>query len=168
MNKAVYAGSFDPPTNGHLWMIKNGSSVFDELVVAIGINPEKKYAFSVDERIGMLESITKEFPNTSVADMGRNFLIPFASSVNARYLLRGLRSEADFGCELTMRDANRDMNSEIEAWYLIPPSDLRKVSSSFVKGLVGYNGWEDVVKKYVPDSVHKKILEKFDHVRTKG
>jgi pantetheine-phosphate adenylyltransferase len=166
MKKIVYGGSFDMPTNGHDWMTKEASSVFDETVVAIGINPDKKYMFSVDERIDMLNAMTKGMHNVTVVDMGKNYLVPFAASIGANYLLRGIRSDVDFGCELTMRDANLDMDPNISSWYLIPPQNLRKVSSSFVKGLIGYNGWEDVVKRYVPEPVYDKILEKFDSIRT--
>lgn len=161
MKTCVYAGSFDPITNGHLWMIEQGSKLFDNLIVAVGTNPGKKPTFSLQERVGMLEEATKRFPNIAVRSFENQFLVKYAKSVGAQYILRGIRTEGDYEYERGMRHINGDIDSQIIAVFLIPPREIAEVSSSFVKGLVGVDSWAEVVKKYVPVEAHKKILDKF-------
>jgi len=161
MQKAVYGGSFDPPTNGHLWMIEQGAKLFDSLIVAIGTNPNKGCAFSLKDRIEMLKSITESYRNTTIATFQNRFLVNYVESVMAGYILRGIRSEGDYEYERVMRHINGDLNRSILTVFLMPPREIAEVSSSFVKGLVGPKGWEKIVKKYVPLSVYKKFLEKF-------
>jgi len=160
--KAVYAGSFDPPTNGHLEMIEKGAGLFDNLVLAIGINPDKRYTFSSDERMEMLKRITRDFSNISIDSLGNQFLVNYAESIGARYILRGIRSGADYEYERGMRYINSDLNPKIESVLLMPLRQNAEISSSFVKGLIGVEGWEDVVERYIPKPVYKKILEKFN------
>ena len=161
MKKGVYAGSFDPPTNGHLWMMEQGAKLFDELIVAIGINPDKKYTFSLDERIEMLRKITKKCQNTTVDTYENQFLVNYARSVGAGYILRGIRSESDYEYERVMRNINSDLDPNIVTVFLMPPREIAEISSSFVRGLVGPEGWEKIIKKYVPEPVYEKFLEKF-------
>ena len=161
MRKAVYAGSFDPITNGHLWMIEEGARLFDELVVAIGIAPDKDYAFSIDERLEMLKETTRRYPNVSVDSFERKFLINYAKSIGAKYILRGIRTEGDYEYERTMRHINGDLSAEIQTVFLMPPREIADLSSSLVKGLVGPEGWEEVIRKYVPSVVCRKLAERF-------
>ncbi|MCK4496945.1 MAG: pantetheine-phosphate adenylyltransferase [Candidatus Aenigmarchaeota archaeon] len=162
MKKGVYAGSFDPPTNGHLWMIEQGSRLFDELVVAVGIHPDKReeYMFSVKERMEMLREIVRECDNVEVGNCGKQYLVNYAKSVGAEYVLRGIRSEKDYEEERKMRNVNRDLDSEIETVFLIPPREIVEITSSFVKDMVGYEGWEEIIKKHVPGPVYEKFLGK--------
>jgi len=161
MRKAVYAGSFDPLTNGHLWMIEEGSKQFDELVVAIGINPGKKYTFSLEDRLNMLKRSTRQFPNIRIDSFENEFLVNYASSVGAQYVLRGIRTGGDYEYERGMRYVNSDLNPKIVTSFLMPPREFIEVSSSLVKGLVGPNGWEDVIEDYVPRNVYNAFLVKF-------
>jgi pantetheine-phosphate adenylyltransferase len=161
MKKGVYGGSFDPPTNGHLWMLEQGASLFDSLVVAIGINPVKECAFSVDERVEMLRNISRQFKTITMDTFQNQFLVNYAESVGAGYILRGIRSEGDYEYERVMRNVNSDLNRNILTVFLMPPREIAEVSSSFVKGLVGPKGWEKIVKRYVPEPVYEKFLEKF-------
>lgn len=163
----VYAGSFDPITNGHLWMIKKGSELFDKLVVAIAVNPEKKYMFQADERLGIIEKVTAGYSNVEIGNCGNDYLVNYAKSIGARYIIRGIRSEDDYEKERQMRYINSDLYPEIETVFFIPPKELVEVSSSFVKGLIGYNGWEDAVKRYVPSPVHEKILDVAKNARAR-
>ncbi len=161
MKKAVYAGSFDPLTKGHLWMIEEGARLFDELVVTIGINPDKKYTFSLEDRLDMLRKSTRTFPNVKVDYFENEFLVKYADSVSAQYILRGIRTEGDYEYERGMRHINSDLNPQIVTPFLMPPRGLAEISSSFVKGLIGPNGWEDVVEGYIPRNAYNHFLVKF-------
>ena len=157
---AVYAGSFDPLTIGHLWMIEQGVSLFDRLVVAIGINPEKRYTFTLEDRLEMLRKALKQFRNLSVTSFSNSYLIDYAQSIGATHILRGIRSESDYEYERTMRNINGDLDSAICTVFLMPPRDIAEVSSSMVKGLVGPKGWQKVVRKYVPEPVYRQFLKR--------
>ncbi len=167
MVKAVYAGSFDPVTNGHLWMIKEGAELFDKLVAAIGINPDKKYSFSLEERIDMLKKSTRDCPNIIIDSFENKFLVNYAESVNAEDILRGIRSQADYEFEKGMRNINSDLNPDITTIFLIPPRGIAEVSSSFVKNLIGPEHWEDVIERYIPRSVYNSLLIKFKGLQSR-
>lgn len=157
---AVYAGSFDPLTIGHLWMIEEGVSLFDRLVVAVGINPEKRYTFPLEDRLEMLRKSLKQFRNLSVTSFSNSYLIDYAQSIGATHILRGIRSESDYEYERTMRNINGDLDPAICTVFLMPPRDIAEVSSSMVKGLVGPKGWQKVVRKYVPEPVYRQFLKR--------
>jgi pantetheine-phosphate adenylyltransferase len=154
----VYAGSFDPLTIGHLWMIEQGVTLFDRLIVAVGINPEKNYTFSLDERLDMLRESLKHHRNLSVTSFSNRYLIDYARLIRATHILRGIRSASDYEFERTMRNINGDLNISICTVFLMPPRDIAEVSSSMVKGLVGPKGWQKVVRKYVPAPVYHRFL----------
>lgn len=159
--KAVYAGSFDPPTEGHMYMIREGAALFDELVVAIGVNPEKKSLFALEERLSLLRSSVRDHSNVTVSTFEASYLIDYAHRIGARYILRGIRNSVDFGYEQTMRNVNGDRNPAITTVFLMPPRGLAEVSSSFVKGLVGPRGWAKFIRDMVPAAVHEALLRKF-------
>src|SRR5678815_606817 len=92
----VYAGSFDPITNGHLWMVEQGAGLFDELIVAIGANPEKTSTFSLEERLQMVMEVTRQLPQVHVRSFENQFLVHYAHSIGAQYILRGIRNEGDY------------------------------------------------------------------------
>jgi pantetheine-phosphate adenylyltransferase/8-oxo-dGTP diphosphatase len=155
----LYAGSFDPLTVGHLWMIEQGVLLFDEFVVAIGINPEKRCTFSLEERLAMLRESLQPFRNVSVTTFSNRYLIDFAQSIGATHVLRGIRTGSDYEYERTMRYINGDLDPNICTVFLMPPRDIAEVSSSMVKGLVGPQGWQEVVRKYVPEPVYSRFLD---------
>lgn len=159
--RGVYAGSFDPITKGHMYMIEEGSRIFDELILAIGINPVKTYTFSLEQRLELIKESTKELKNLKIDIFENQFLIKYAEQKGCRYILRGIRNESDYEFERTMRNVNGDLNSGISTIFLMPPREIAEVSSSFVKGLVGPEGWETVIKKFVPEAVYKTLLESF-------
>ena len=161
IRRAVYAGSFDPPTNGHLWMIREAQALFDELIVAIGINPDKKPTYTLAERRQMLEQITAPFPNVVIRSFENRYLVDYAHSVRAGYIVRGIRSASDYEYERTIRYINSDLQPEIATVLLIPPREYAEVSSTLVKGLVGPEGWRNTVRRYLPEAVYEKILR--DH-----
>src|ERR1039457_2239019 len=109
----VYAGSFDPLTIGHLWMIEEGIKLFDQLIVAVGVNPEKRYTFTLEERMSMLRESLKQYRNLSITSFSNRYLIDYAKSVDATHILRGIRSESDYEYERTMRNINGDLDPAI-------------------------------------------------------
>lgn len=156
---AVYAGTFDPLTVGHLWMIEQGAMLFDKLTVAIGINPEKHCMFSVRDRLEMLRQSVQRFPNVKIDSFTNQFLISYAQSIGAQVVLRGIRTESDYEYERTMRNINGDLNSGITTVFLMPPRGIAEVSSSMVRGLIGPRGWETIIRKYLPEPVFEKLKE---------
>lgn len=159
IRRAVYAGSFDPPTNGHLWMIRQAQALFDELIVSIGVNPDKKNTYSVDERCRMLRDITQEFPNVRITTFENQFLVNYAHSVGAKFIIRGIRSAADYEYERSMRYINSDLHPNIQTILLMPPREFAEVSSTLVKGMIGPEGWRETVRRYLPDAVYRHILD---------
>lgn len=157
MKIAVYAGSFDPLTLGHLWVIKSGGKLFDRLHIAVTHNPDKNYLFSETERIEIISLVLQnltEISNVSVGSIGKDYLAKHAIWLGARWALRGIRNEADYQNEVTMRDENNRINPNLETVCVFQPQELRGVSSSFVKSLVGPEGWEEVVKAHLPPEVY--------------
>lgn len=162
MKKAVYAGSFDPITNGHLWMIEEGVKLFDQLVVAVGSNPDKNYTFTLEERLPMLKESIGDRSNIVVDCFENQFLVNYAASVGAQYVLRGIRSEADYEYERGMRLINGDLLERVTTVFLMPPREIAEVSSSLVKGLIGPKGWQEIVKRYIPPPVYAGLLARYD------
>ena len=159
MRTAVYAGSFDPITNGHLWMVQQGARLFDKLVVAIGDNPDKKYSFSLADRLQVLTDTVTTMPGVSVSRFEGRFLVNYAQSIGAAYILRGIRDVRDYEFERGMRHINDDLQPAITTVFLMPPRHIAEVSSSLVKGLIGPDGWQSVVKRYVPHAVYQLLLK---------
>jgi pantetheine-phosphate adenylyltransferase len=159
MRTAVYAGSFDPPTNGHLWMIQRGLELFDRLIVAIGDNPHKSYSYSVEQRIEFLRAATPSCERLEIAHFDNRYLVDYAKRMNATYILRGIRSPNDYEYERVMRHINSDMAPEIDTVFLMPPRDIAELSSSMVKGLIGPAGWEEIVRRYVPAAVFDALSQ---------
>jgi pantetheine-phosphate adenylyltransferase len=157
MRTAVYAGSFDPPTNGHLWMIERGLEMFDRLIVAIGSNPSKSYSFCVEERLDLLRASTGMSDRLTIAHFDNRYLVDYAKKMQAKYVLRGIRSPNDYEYERVMRQINADMAPDIITVFLMPPRDMAELSSSMIKSLTGPTGWEETVRRYVPEPVFKAL-----------
>lgn len=158
---AVYAGSFDPLTVGHLWMIERGVELFNELTVAIGVNPGKQPTFNVEERLSMLAASVEHLSAVKVDTFGAKYLIHYARSLGATHIIRGIRSPTDFEYERNMRNLNSDIEPSITTVFLMPPREIAEVSSSMVKGLIGPEGWETIVQKYVPSAVYNQLISRF-------
>lgn len=159
MRRAVYAGSFDPITNGHLWMIEHAASLFDELIVAIGVNPQKRAMFDLPQRLTMLRDATKHFSNVRIDSFENLFLVHYAQQVEANFILRGIRNEDDYSYERGMRYVNAEFSPGILTVFLMPPREYAEISSSFVKGLVGPQGWQEIVPRYIPSGVFRAFLD---------
>ncbi|MDE0594766.1 MAG: pantetheine-phosphate adenylyltransferase [Roseibacillus sp.] len=159
MRIAVYAGSFDPPTNGHLWMIERGLELFDRLIVAIGTNPEKSYSFSVADRLKLLGLSLPPSDRMTIAHFDNRYLVDYAKEQNAAYILRGVRTSDDYEYERVMRHINADLAPDVTTIFLMPPRDIAELSSSMVKSLIGPAGWENTLRRYVPPPVFEALAK---------
>jgi len=151
MKKAVFPGSFDPLTLGHEDIIKRAIPLFDEIVIAIGINSEKKYMFSLNERKRFIEQTFKNEPKISVITY-EGLTIDLCAKINANYILRGLRNPADFEFEKAIAHTNRKL-SKIETVFLLTAAKTSYISSSIVRDVIRNGGEYD---KLVPYAVHIK------------
>lgn len=157
---ALYCGSFDPPTNGHRWVMEQISKQYDKGYIAIGVNVLKSGRFTLDERILMLKDIARDYPNLEITSFTDYYQADYADLVGAKYLIRGCRNGLDYAYETDLNYINAGINSDLETVVFIPPKDLLQVSSTTVMGLVGFEAWETEVSKMVPDTVFKMIAGK--------
>lgn len=155
-NIAVYPGSFDPCTNGHLDIIERSASIFDELIVAVLINKRKSPFFSVEERISMLETATAGLSRVRV-DFFDGLLADYMKKVSAKVVVKGLRAMSDFEYEFQMALMNKNLYSQIETVFMTTSSENFFLSSSVVKEIAGYGGKIDGL---VPPSVKDFVLNK--------
>jgi pantetheine-phosphate adenylyltransferase len=155
---AIYPGSFDPPTNGHLDLIERGSKIFDELVVAILRNSEKTPLFSLGERRGMLEDLTSEFKNVRV-DVFGGLTVEYAAKVKASAVLRGIRALSDYEYELQMAMMNRKLRPDLETVFMMPAEQYSYLSSRLVREVARLGG---NISGLVPEIVEQRLKEKLD------
>ncbi len=151
MRKAIFPGSFDPITLGHEDIIRRGITLFDEIVIAIGINAEKKYMFSLEERKKFLEETFKDEPKVSIVTY-EGLTIDLCKKIKANFILRGLRNPADFEFEKAIAHVNRKM-SKIETVFLLTAAKTSYISSSIVRDVIRNNGQYELL---VPDAVRVK------------
>jgi len=142
-----------------------GLELFDHLFVAIGSNPSKTYTFSVEERFEMLKAAIPSCERLTISSFDNKYLVNYAESVGAKYVLRGIRNQNDYEYERVMRHLNGDMAPDITTTILMPPRSISEISSSTVKGLIGPDGWQDIVRRYVPSPVFD-ILEDRHHKKS--
>jgi len=157
MIKALYPGSFDPLTNGHLDVIKRASAIFDQLEVVIMTNPNKSFTFSVDERIAMIKSIITKFPNVTVSAQS-GLTVDYAQSVGATVLVRGIRAVMDYEYELQQATANMILNPAIETVFLLTHPQWSFLSSSVVKQVALNKG---DLTGFIPPEIKDVILKKY-------
>lgn len=158
MSRAIYPGSFDPVTLGHIDVIKRASKLFDEIVVGVLINSVKSPLFSVEERVDMLTEICSDIPNIKVVSFD-GFSVDFAKEQKANVILRGLRAITDFEYELQMAQTNRVLNSEVDTLFLTTSIDYSYLSSSIVKEVASLGG---DISKFVPKLVIDRMDKKYN------
>jgi pantetheine-phosphate adenylyltransferase len=155
MARAVCPGSFDPPTHGHLDVIRRAAALFDEVVVAVLVNKSKKSLFTVHERMAMLAETTAEHPNVSV-DSFHGLLVDYCREHDIPAIVKGLRAVTDFDYELQMAQMNQRL-SDVDTLFMSASPEYSFVSSSLVKEVATYGG---DVAHLLPDSVHRQLLDR--------
>ena len=157
MKIAVYPGSFDPVTNGHLDIINRSALIVDRLIVAVLNNNSKTPLFSANERVNMLKEVTKDIPNVEIFSFS-GLLVDFMKKCDAKIVFRGLRAITDFEYELQMSQTNRLLDSSIDTIFLNTNLKYSYLSSSMVKEVAHYGG---DISKFVPEIVVPKVYEKY-------
>lgn len=157
---AVYPGSFDPVSNGHLDIIKRASKIFDTVFVLVSINPVKKYCFTKDQRVYMLKECTKDLPNV-IVEGSESLVLNYARSKNAQVIIRGMRNIVDYQNEITLFQFNRSIDSNIDTFILFPSTDNLFLSSSSIKELIKF---DSDISPYVPHMLVDYIK---NHIKAK-
>jgi len=149
---AVYTGSFDPITLGHLHIVERAAGLFDQLVIGIGINADKRSLFSIDDRIDLVESVTGEFANVSVQTFD-GLAVDFVRTLDADVMVRGIRPLTDIAGEFTMMMANRQLDPGIETVFLMADERFAHVSSSLLKQIAMLSDDDERLAKFVPAQI---------------
>lgn len=158
-NKAIYPGTFDPITNGHLDLIKRASSMFEHVVIGVANNPSKQPLFNLDERVELVKGATSDLNNISVVGFS-GLLVEFAKQHQARILVRGLRAVSDFEYELQLANMNRRLYPELESVFLTPAEENSFISSTLVKEVALHNG---SVEQFIPTNVAVVLKHKLGY-----
>mgnify|MGYP000706180305 CR=1 FL=1 len=154
---AIYPGTFDPVTNGHINLIKRASRHFDKVIVAVAKDSQKKPLFAIEERVEMLKEVTKDIEGVEV-DMFEGLLVDYVKKKGAKVVLRGLRAVSDFEYEFQMAHMNRKLYEEMETFFMVTGAEEFFISSNLVKEVARLHG---CVKGLVPEYVRLKLAQKF-------
>jgi len=154
---AIYPGSFDPLTYGHIDIVERALEIFDKVILAIAHDAEKKPLFTVEERVEMAKAIFKDNPNV-IVDSFKGLLVNYVEKTNAKVILRGLRATSDFEYEFHMASMNRSLSTHLDTLFMMTSKDYFFVSSRTIKEVARLGG---VVEGLVPDLVARKLKEKF-------
>ena len=158
MKTAVYPGTFDPVTNGHIDIIERALKIFDKIYVVVGDNPQKAPTFKAEDRVGMLKDVLKKHNNRIVIEYFDGLLLNYVKRKKSTVILRGLRAISDFEYEFQRALLNRELEKDIETIFIMTKDDYAFLSSSIVKEIAMFKG---PVKGFVPKIVEKKLKEKF-------
>jgi len=156
MNIVVYPGSFDPITNGHYDIIKRSAKVFEKVIVGVLVNPDKKSLFTEQERVELIQRVTKDFDNVEVCCFS-GLLIDFVNQNNAKIIIKGLRTLSDFEYEFQMALMNKQLDPSIETVFMMTSAKNSFLSSSSVKQVAGFGG---SIKDLVPEEIIPDIFNK--------
>ncbi|MFH1074555.1 MAG: pantetheine-phosphate adenylyltransferase [Candidatus Firestonebacteria bacterium] len=158
--KAIYPGSFDPITFGHLDLLKRSCKLFDDLTIAVVVNPHKKALFTIDERVAMIKTATRGYGHIRI-DKFDGLLVDYAKKVKANVIIRGLRAIADFEYEFQMALVNRSLYKQLDMVYMMPSVEYTYLSSSIVREVSSLGG---DVSGFVPRFIVKRLREKLKNV----
>jgi len=154
---AIYPGTFDPITNGHLDLIARASKLYHKVIVAVAVNRNKAPLFSLYERVALVKAVTPEFPNVEVIGFD-NLLVDCAKEQGANVILRGLRAVSDFEYEFQLAGMNRRLAPQLETMFLTPAEQYEFISSSMIREIAQMNG---DVSSFVPELVRQTLIQKF-------
>ncbi|WP_318663502.1 pantetheine-phosphate adenylyltransferase [Treponema sp.] len=157
MSKAVFPGSFDPPTLGHLNIIERASSLFTEIDVVVAVNPEKKYLFTPEERVEMLRELTKIYSNVKIHTWN-SLIVDYAKKNGADVLLRGIRNATDFAYEFDLSLINHSLNNKVDTIFIPCEQKYVTIKSSSIKELARFGG---DISQMVPELVAREVQKKF-------
>lgn len=154
---AIYPGTFDPITNGHLDLIARAAKLYSHVIVAVAVNKGKSPLFSAQERVALVEAVTAEFSNVRVVGF-ENLLVDCAKEQGAQVILRGLRAVSDFEYEFQLAGMNRHLAPALETMFLTPSENYTFISSSIIKAIAQLHG---DVSSFVPDIVRQQLIKKY-------
>ncbi len=157
MKKAIYPGSFDPITFGHLDIIDRSAKLFDELIVGVLYNSQKNALFSIDERVSMIKELTQKYHNVTVLPF-EGLLVDFAKQTDANVIVRGLRAVTDFEYELQLAQTNKVEYPDLETVFLTTSLNYSYLSSTVVREFASYGG---DISRFVPEEIVSRILDKY-------
>ena len=157
MIKAVYPGSFDPLSNGHLDIINRAAKILDELHIIVSVNKSKKNTFTIEERVNMIKLVTKHLPNVHVTSY-EGLVVNYCKENGIKILIRGLRNYQDYEAEFSLYQFNRDIDSNVETMLMMPTNKHIFVSSSAIKELVSFDA---DISNYVPAEIKDMIISKY-------
>lgn len=158
MKKAIYPGSFDPVTNGHIEIIRRAAGLFDKLIVLVSTNPLKKTSFSEEERVAFLRKVCYDIPNVEV-DCCRGLLVDYFREKDCDIIVKGLRAMSDFEYEFQMAHVNKHLCPKAETVFLCADSDSTYLSSSMVKQIANFGG---DISAFVPEAIEKDIIKRLN------
>lgn len=158
MSIAIYPGSFDPITNGHMDIIKRGAKVFDKVIVGVLVNVDKKHLFEIDERVKLIERVTKDIENIEVVSFN-GLLVDLLKEYNANVILKGLRNSTDFEYEMQMAYINKELDSSVETICMMSSPENLHISSSGVKQIAKFGG---NIEGLVPKEIISDILTRIN------
>ena len=156
MIKAIYPGTFDPITVGHLDVIKRAAAIYGKLVVAVMDNQHKKCTFTKEERIALIQKCVKDLPNVDVV-LGEGLTVELAKKYGCKVVVRGIRAVSDYEYELGLATANMNLDKNIETVFLVAKPELSFLSSSIAKEIASFNG---DISSYIPKSIQKEVSKK--------
>ncbi len=159
IRKAIYPGTFDPMTNGHLDLVRRASLIFDYIILAIAADSSKQVLFNIDERVALATQATEHLNNVEVVRF-MNLIVDFAAQNNAFILLRGLRAVSDFEYELQLANMNHHLMPNLESVFLMPSKKYSFISSSLIKEIALHGG---NVSSFLPDVIAQALLHKLAH-----
>lgn len=163
-SKAVYTGTFDPIHNGHLDIIERGCKVFGQVVVGVGINPDKSPFFTLDERVELIRGVIARFPNASVQGF-TGLAVTFVREIGAGVMLRGLRTTSDMENEFTMSLMNQNLDAEIETVFLMAKEPYSHVSSTLLRQIARFHGALD---RFLPPPVRDALVSRVKDMQDRG